>query len=219
MLGPLNDRLVFIGGAIAPILQTESPFLSARVTTDVDGVAATGSARDHAALQGELRARGFREATTERHAHRWICPDADQSRFDLVPAGDHLGSSGQVWDQVAIDTAVSLEIEPGLTIRHSSAATFLALKWAAFNDRGKTDPFASHDLEDIVGLIASRPTIVDDARSAPGTVLAFVRDWSVWLRDHRDCDELLAANLTQSFDAASAIATTRERIGELAAYR
>ena len=128
LLGPLNANLVFIGGAIAPILQTDPPFASARVTKDVDGVAATGTLSGHAQLQSALRERNFREATTERHAHRWICPDG--SLFDLVPAGDHLGASGQVWDQVAIDTAIECQLEEGLTVRHASAPAFLALKWA-----------------------------------------------------------------------------------------
>ena len=216
--GPLNARLVFIGGAIAPILQTDPPFQSARVTKDVDGVAATGSAADHATLQNELRVRGFREATNTRHAHRWICPDAEASEFDLVPAGDHLGASGQLWDRVAIDTAIELSIEPTLLIRHASPSTFLALKWAAFSDRGKDDPSGSHDLEDIIGVVVSRPQITDEVRNAAASVLAFVRDWSVWLRDHLDRDDLLAANLSRSFDAASAMATARERIAELAAF-
>lgn len=215
LLGPLNTRLVFIGGAIAPILQADPPFHSARVTKDVDAVAATGSLSGHAALQNELRARGFREATTERHAHRWICPDG--SLFDLVPAGDHLGASGQEWDQVALDTAVELEIEPALTIRHASAAAFLALKWAAFSDRGAADPFASHDLEDIIGLVASRATISDDARTAPVSVQVFVRERSAWLRDHRDFEDLLAASLGHAFDAAGAIADVRARIEALVA--
>jgi hypothetical protein len=211
----LNARLVFIGGAVAPILQTDPPFSSARVTKDVDGVAATESAADHAALQAQLRMRGFREATTERHTHRWICPEG--SLFDLVTAGDHLGASGQQWNQIAIDTAVVLELETGLVIRHASAAAFLALKWAAFADRGADDPFASHDLEDIIGVVVSRPGILEDVRRAPESVQVFVRQWSAWLRDHRDCDDLLAANLRPAFDAAAAMELARARLLALAA--
>jgi predicted nucleotidyltransferase len=173
-LGPLNARLVFIGGAVAPILQTHSPFSSARVTRDVDGVAATISASDHAVLQDALRARGFREGTMEAHAHRWIAPDG--SLFDLVPAGDHLGASGQLWDQLAIQTATELQLEPDLSVRHVNAPVFLALKFAAYHDRGASDPFASHDLEDIVGVIASRPAIEREVQHAPDSVRTFVRE-------------------------------------------
>ncbi len=209
-LGPLNARLVFIGGAVAPILQTEPPFVSARVTKDVDAVAATGSASYHAALQGELRAQGFREAMSEAHAHRWQAPD--DSIFDLVPAGDHLGASGQLWDRVAIETATELQLEPGLTIRHANAPAFLALKWAAFRDRGADDPFNSHDLEDIIGVIASRPVIVAEVQAAPHAVKAFVRSQMEWLMQHRDFEDLLATNLARVTDGGAVARITRERI-------
>ena len=133
-----------------------------------------------------------------------------------MPAGDHVGASGQEWDQVAIETAVELELEAGLVIRHASAAAFLALKWAAFADRGAGDPFASHDLEDIIGVIASRPRVVEDVRRAPESVRVFVRKWSAWLRDHRDRDELLAANLRPAFDARVAMDLVRARLVALA---
>jgi predicted nucleotidyltransferase len=209
-LGPLNARLVFIGGAVAPILQTDPPFSSARVTKDVDAVAATGSASDHAALQEGLRAQGFREAMSEAHAHRWRAPD--DSIFDLVPAGDHLGASGQLWDKIAIETATELQLEVDLAIRHANAPTFLALKWAAFRDRGATDPFNSHDLEDIIGVIASRPGIEDEVHVAPDAVRTFVREQMGWLAQHRDFEDLLAANLSRVIGGGAVARVTRERI-------
>jgi hypothetical protein len=42
-LDGLLDRIVFIGGAIAPLLQVEPPFGSARPTGDVDAIAVTVS--------------------------------------------------------------------------------------------------------------------------------------------------------------------------------
>jgi hypothetical protein len=209
-LGPLNARLVFIGGAVAPILQTTPPFSSARVTKDVDGVAATTSASDHAVLQDALRARGFREGTTEAHAHRWIAPDG--SLFDLVPAGDHLGASGQLWDQLAIQTATELQLEADLRIRHVNAPVFLALKFAAYLDRGASDPFNSHDLEDIIGVIASRPAIEGEVQDAPDSVRRFVREQLVRLGQHRDFEDLLATNLARVIDGGETVRITRQRI-------
>ena len=52
-------------------------------------------------------------------------------------------------------------------VRHANAVAFLGLKWAAFQDRGRDDPRSSHDLEDIVALIISRPSLFDEfARAA-----------------------------------------------------
>jgi hypothetical protein len=86
-LRDLNEHVVYIGGAIAPILQTEPPFSSARITKDVDGITAAGSYSAHAKVPRRMRELGFREDARGAHAHRWIAPDG--ILFDLVPAGVH----------------------------------------------------------------------------------------------------------------------------------
>ncbi|MCU0381989.1 MAG: hypothetical protein MUE58_12445, partial [Chitinophagaceae bacterium] len=73
--------------------------------------------------------------------------------LDLVPSWSHPGGSGQEWDRFALQSSVSADLGDGVMVRHASAPAFLALKWAAYGDRGVTDPFASHDLEDIPGAI------------------------------------------------------------------
>jgi hypothetical protein len=120
-LGDLRERVVFIGGAVAPLLQTDPPFSRARPTTDVDAIAVTVSYSDFGHFQDELRSRGFRENQWARHAHQWLAPGDPPTRFDLVPAGNHLGASGNPFDTAALDTAERLEIEPGVVIRHASA--------------------------------------------------------------------------------------------------
>jgi predicted nucleotidyltransferase len=171
-LGDLAARVVFIGGAVAPLLQTNPPFPRARVTSDVDGVVASGSYAESERLHRELARRGFRRAIRDtRHVHRWICPSGIP--FDLVPAGKHLGGSGNPWDVLAIETAVEVTIG-GIAIRHVSAPGFLAQKWAAHHDRGREDPLGSHDLEDILAVLASRPAILEEVAAAPAALRAYV---------------------------------------------
>jgi predicted nucleotidyltransferase len=213
-LGPLVEDVVFIGGAVAPLLQTAPPFPRVRPTKDVDGVVASAGCADAGRLQALLRARGFREDIAGGHAQKWIAPDG--TPFDLVPAGAHFGGSGNPWDAEAIATAVRRELEPGLTIRHASATGFLALKWAAFRDRGRTDPMASHDLEDILALIASRPGVADEVRAAPGGVRRFVEEWAGWLVEHEYRDDLLAAHLNNATDVAATMRTVLDRLETIA---
>jgi hypothetical protein len=66
-------------------------------------------------------------------------------------------------------------------------------------------------------VIASRADIVDEVRDAPKSVEAFVREWSMWLRVHRDFEDLLAGNLNHAFDPVAAMDVTRARIVLLAA--
>ena len=202
-LGPLVDRVVFIGGAIAPLLKTHPISPRVRPTKDVNGMAITTSYRDFHRLQDDLRRRGFQqraiEAEATTHAHRWTTPGGGV--FDLVPAGTHLGASGNPLDRIAIESAESVHIErPGaapLVVRHASAPSFLGLKWAAYQDRGEGDLFGSHDIEDILAVLASRPAVEQEcaAISEPRLRVAIAAMAQTLSADDETLGELLAANV------------------------
>jgi hypothetical protein len=214
-LGDLATRVVFIGGAIAPLLQTDPPFPRARVTSDVDGVVASSSHADAEQLHQELTRRGFRRTIGDaRHAHRWTTPGGIP--FDLVPAGEHLGGSGNPWDAIAFTTAVEATIG-GITIRHVSAPAFLAQKWAAHHDRGMTDPLGSHDLEDILALLASRPTIIAEVAAAPAAVRTYVAEQAGSFLTDANAEDLLAVHLNNAQDPRATIAAVRSVLERLAA--
>jgi predicted nucleotidyltransferase len=214
-LGDLATRVVFIGGAIAPLLQTDPPFPRARVTSDVDGVVASSSYADAERLNQELTRRDFRQTIgDDRHAHRWTTPGGIP--FDLLPAGEHLGGSGNPWDAIAITTAVEATID-GITIRHVSAPAFLAQKWAAHHDRGMTDPLGSHDLEDILALVASRPILLEEVAAAPRPLREFVATQTRRFLTDRNAEDLLAAHLNNAQDPRATIAVVKSVLERLAA--
>lgn len=210
-LAELSSEVVFTGGAIAPLLQTHPVIPRVRATRDVDAVVGSTSYGSYDTLQRRLRELGFGlDNSDSNHVHRWRAPDG--TPFDLVPVGAHLGGTGSERDQMALETAVEMEIEPGLTIRHASAPAFLALKWAAFWDRGAQDPFASHDLEDILALIVSRDQLLNEFDQAPSNAQQECRKGFHWLLESADYDDLVAAHLgnVQSFKDVSLI--LRERV-------
>ena len=213
-LGPLRERVVFIGGAIAPLLQTAPAGIRIRPTDDVDAVVASAAYTAAARVEAELRQLGFRHAMEARHAHRWRAPD--DTPFDLVPSGTHLGATGSDWDLLAIELAVVAEMLPGLTIRHASAAGFLALKWAAFIDRGAGDPWASHDLEDILTLLASRPGVEDEVAAAPARIREFIGEQAARIFVEPARRDLLAASLGSGPDPAGSMAEVQRVLRILA---
>ncbi|MGQ0815317.1 MAG: hypothetical protein ACT4O1_12805 [Gemmatimonadota bacterium] len=217
-LGDLLDRLVFIGGTVAPLLQSESVFSAPRPTADVDAIAVTINYSDFEALREQLRARGFQEQVNSGHAHRWTTPGPLHVPLDLVPIGPHPGASANSWDRAAFDTASTFEIAEGLVIRHASAPAFLALKLAAFKDRGEDDPFASDDLEDIFALVAARMAIVQEVAMAPAVIRNFVCDRIKTVLEHPSFDDLIAAHLgnVARSNAAQVILRARDRLRELA---
>jgi hypothetical protein len=214
-LGPLLERVVFIGGAIAPLLQTDPPFEEARPTKDVDGMIASTKYAEIGPLHDALRDQGFTQVLGETpHLHRWTSPDGDW--FDLVPSGAHSGGSGQEWDRIALESSVAAELGDGVTVRHASGPAFLGLKWAAYLDRGIGDPFASHDLEDILALVASRATVVDELTVCSGRLREFVVARTAELLDDPRLPDLLAGHLNSAEDPA---ATTRLVLRRLEAVR
>jgi len=213
-LGDLATRVVFIGGEIAPLLQTDPPFPRARVTSDVDGVVASSTYAESERLHRELAKRGFRQAISDtKQVHRWIGPSGIP--FDLVPAGQHLGGSGNPWDTIAIETAVEATIGGRITIRHASAPAFLAQKWAAHHDRGRADPLGSHDLEDILALLASRPTILEEVAAAPAALRTYVAEQAKTFLADANAEDLLAAHLNNAQDPAATTAAVRAMLERL----
>lgn len=214
-LGPLAERVVFIGGAITPLLQSDPPFGEARPTRDVDAVTASATYADVGRLHEALRAQGFRQDPGETmHLHRWTSPDGDL--LDLVPSGSHPGGSGQEWDQFALQSSVSVDLGGGLRVQHASAPAFLALKWAAYGDRGSADPFASHDLEDILALVASRATIVQEVVGCPERLRLFIGAGLETLLADLRLPDLLAGHLNNAQDPAG---TAQRVLSRLEAIR
>lgn len=201
-LGPLAEQVVFIGGAIAPLLQSHPISPRVRPTMDVDGLAVTTTYAEFHGLQKQLSARGFRQpalnADAAPHANRWVTPGG--TLFDLVPAGTHLGGSGNALDQLAVETAISVLLQgpagEATTIRHVSAPTFLALKWVAFGDRGAGDLLTSHDVEDMLAVFAARPALVDECRSSPVRVRSALMDMATAMLANDDAlGEMLQAHV------------------------
>lgn len=213
-LEDLSGDVVFIGGAIAPLLQTHPAIPVIRATNDVDAVIASTSYSNFGLVQERLIALGFKlDLSNAKHANTWRAPDG--TPFDLVSAGAHLGGTGNEWDQIALDSAVETELEAGLRIRHSSATGFLALKWAAFWDRGAEDPFSSHDLEDILALVISRDTIVSEFRNSESRIQDHIRLGLEWLTKSSDYEDLVAAHLNNAQDFRWVAQTLHDRFREM----
>lgn len=149
--------------------------------------------------------------------HRWVVAGSS-TPLDLVPVGKHAGATSDPWDQAAIQTAVQTEIEPGLTIRHADAPAFVALKLAAFRDRGIDDPHVSTDLEDVLALVASRPRIVEEVAAAPQNVRRFIAERVLALVEMEEFEDLVAGHLgnVARDRAARVIPLTEERLTQIA---
>ena len=217
-LGPLRDRFVLVGGQAAELLITDPAAVRIRPTDDVDAIVSAATRVTYHRLADELRARNFREDMREgAPLCRWR--HGNDLTLDVMPlAEDVLGFTNQ-WYGYAFTTARTIQLEPGLTIRVVTAPAFLATKWAAFDSRGHADHIGSHDVEDIVTVVAGRPELVDELSAEP----PHVRDWlasrTAQFLAHPDSADAIEGALPDARQDPGILRIVRRRFDSIAAMR
>jgi hypothetical protein len=93
---------------------------------------------------------------------------------DVMPVGTSASTYDDRWLLDAMAHAVGLELQPGLSIRHVTAPYFVALKLAAFADRGNGDYQASPDVGDIVQVLDGRPELAGEMGDADPDLLEYI---------------------------------------------
>jgi hypothetical protein len=172
-LGPLRQRVVFVGGATAGLLISDPAGAGFRPTKDVDLIVEVTSTIFYATvLRDELVRLGFKEDTSKgAPLCRWLFEDLI---VDVMPtAGSVLGFSNR-WYVVAMETATGLDLPAGPRVRIVTAPAFLATKLDAFEDRGQGDYQASHDLEDLIAVVDGRPEVVEETATADPNMTAYI---------------------------------------------
>ncbi len=175
LLRPLIDELVFVGGQVAELLVTDPAAVRVRPTDDVDVVVPVTTRTAYHALQLRLMALGF---TPDHRAAAPVCRmrTADDLVLDVMPLDEAILGFSNRWYSDALASATVVTLEPGLDVHIASAAAFLAMKWEAFASRGAADPMSSHDLEDLITVVAGRAGIVEDVHAAPEEIRHFIRE-------------------------------------------
>jgi predicted nucleotidyltransferase len=174
-LEPLLDQLVFVGAHMVELLVTDRAAVRPRPTDDVDVVVGVSSRTAYDRIQAQLRALGFQPDMRERAP---LCRFRTQDNLllDVMPLDEKVLGFSNRWYAMAIETAHAVELEPGLTIRAVNATAFLATKWEAYAARGAGNPIMSRDVQDIIAVVAGRPSVVEELRSAPVDVRQFVAE-------------------------------------------
>jgi predicted nucleotidyltransferase len=213
-LAPLLDRFVFLGGAVAELFITAPGVAGARPTKDVDIVVNVLNLGEYTeTLREQLVELGLREDDSkDAPVCRWLLDDLI---VDIMPTrGDILDFSCE-WYQLAFDTARQVVLPDGTAIRLVTPACFLATKLAAFGDRGRRNPMASHDLEDVIAVIDGRPEIVADLAAASPDLRAYVADRLSQFLARSDAAALVAAQLMPDSDSQDRLPFVLDRIRSL----
>jgi predicted nucleotidyltransferase len=171
-LGNLRDRFVFVGGCATALLFSDPAAPPARVTHDVDVVAAVVSIADYHRLGGLLRARGFTQTLEDGEPpYRWTYTGM---KLDVMPSSETVFGFSNRWYEAVMRSAIDIELRKDLSIRVITSVYFVATKLEAFDDRGQGDYLMSHDLEDILSVVDGRPELVQEFAQADAEVREYV---------------------------------------------
>jgi predicted nucleotidyltransferase len=173
-LGPLREELVLVGGCAVDLLLTDSAASPTRVTYDVDMVAQVASLAGYHELERQFTRLGFkRDMAQDAPICRWRYNNLE---VDLMPALPGILGFANRWYPLAVQSAQRVVLPSGTSIQLITAPVFLATKFEAFADRGKSDLLGSHDMEDIVNVLDGRPEIVKEVAASPDDLKRYLVD-------------------------------------------
>ena len=194
-LGDLREQLVFLGGAVAGLLVTDPLADSVRATRDVDAVVCASRAMFHR-IEEQVAERGFLRDTSSDVICRWV-HKASGVLFDLMPVQPEVLGFSNRWYPYAAQTAETVDLGEGVTIRLVSAVAFVATKLEAFTGRGAGDFMSSHDLEDVLNIVDGREELVLEMRAAPSELRQAVADTLTPLLANPDFADVLPGLITE----------------------
>lgn len=193
-LGPLCEEVVFLGGACIELWITDPGAPAPRPTKDVDVVVEVASRLGYERFSERMHARGFSEDVSSPVICRWRHTLSDLM-LDAMPTNPAILALDNHWQAAAVPHAVERRLPSGAVIRAATPPYLLATKLDAFTDRGREDPIASRDFEDIITLMDSRAEILEEIRAAPDDVRAYLADRLTELQRVPDFLTMVAAML------------------------
>ena len=191
-LGELKDEMVFVGGAVAELYADNPAASEIRPTIDVDCVIEIRSRLQFAKMEENLRARGFKNDTSEgAPICRWIYKDI---KVDVMPTdSDVLGFSNR-WYEEGIEIKIQKMLPDGTDVFVFPPEYYLAAKFEAHNSRGGNDLRQSHDFEDIIYILDNCSNIVDNISASKPSVKEYLKS---------ECQKLLEnPNITEGIETA-----------------
>ena len=156
-LKELNQRVVYVGGAVVQFYATSSGSPEARSTQDVDCIIKYNSFADKLLFEEELRKKHFNEELVDGVICRWAHHD---NKVDIMPTDSRYLSFTNRWYEHGYEAKIAYQVSDDCQIFILPVLFYLATKFEAIYRDGD-DLRCSHDFEDIVYVLNSCDNIVD----------------------------------------------------------
>jgi predicted nucleotidyltransferase len=201
LLGDLNEKVVFVGGATLSLYASRKTF-EVRPTDDVDVIVEILNYAQRAALEDKLRSIGFSNDITSGVICRW---NIENIIVDIMPTEDPSVGFTNKWYPQGYRNAINYRIDDRCTIRILDTPHFLATKLEAFKGRGKNDGRTSHDFEDIIYVLENRPEIWQELDAAGKDVKEYLISEFRGLVDNPNILEWIDCNVERGSPPATYI--------------
>lgn len=150
-LKDLNEKVLFVGGAVCGLYATDSAAQDARPTNDVDCVVEMMSYHEHALFEEKLRQLHFKnDIRPSAPICRWIYKD---EVVDIMPDNEDILGFSNRWYRPGFKNKEPYQLPSGKTIYILPVTYYVATKLDAVLSRGGRDLRTSHDFEDIIYVL------------------------------------------------------------------
>jgi len=190
-LGELKDRLVYVGGAVVGLYATDPAADEVRPTKDVDIVVEIATAFELEELRETLTRKGFRQTAEDNIICRFRL---EEIKVDVMATQEVGWAPSNHWFAPGFKNAETIQIE-NIEIKILPVTYFFASKFEAFEDRGKFDPFGSHDFEDIVYVFDNHVDLADNILNADNEVREFLKERIKSIVENQTMQEAILGNL------------------------
>ena len=148
----LNERLVYVGGALAGSYASDPAALEPRPTTDVDCVVNSANYAEHAAFEEQLRKQHFQNDTESEPPVicRWVY---NGELVDVMSYEEKSLSFGNRWYRPGFEHREQYQLPSGKKIYRLPAPYYIATKIDALLSRGGNDWRGAKDFEDIIYVL------------------------------------------------------------------
>lgn len=212
-LQDLNDRLVYVGGAMAGSYATDPTATEPRVTFDVDCVVDTKSYSEHIDFENKLRAKHFQnDQTPDAPLCRWVF---NGEKVDVMSMDEKSLSFGNRWYRPGFERRELCTLPSGESIYRLSVTYYIASKIEALLSRGGNDWRGAKDFEDIVYVLNYCSDFIEQFKNEDAQIRNYVSDqFSQMLKRSNISEEIESAISYDEIERTDMILETLKAISE-----
>lgn len=192
----LQNKVVFVGGAVVELYCDDSARGEVRPTDDVDVVVEIINLGSYATLEEDLRTIGFNHDMFSSVICRYKYHDIT---IDIMPTDEHILGFTNIWYKEGLQNSISYDLEDNLTIQIFTLPYFLGSKFEALkSDRHGKDYRYNSDFEDIIYIFDNRINIKNELIESENEVKIYLQKEISELLKRPYIEEEISSNLEYS---------------------